>query len=558
VWWLILIGGEWIGDGESPAGRWGSFCSGRLWGLVVVFLSPHVKRTKKITEGGALMSSGSFNIMQFERSAEFGRQVREVPAVVSGQRVVALPDDTTIDGWAQTRWGVRPVLSRAPLPSEAHWPGWPLFSERSLDAATALLDSYRGRRQGQPLGYLGSHEQALERRYAGMIGPDDKGREPLVFVLDTGTHSLDVVYLAIMSRLRHEGRPIPATPNVVVPARSFEATWTSLQRAGIKPVFVDVDRGTGCLTLEALEAASDENTVAWAYAGLYDRSPAEIDAIQEAAHQRGILVAGDWAHAHMATWLGVHVANFCDIMIVSGQGSKIVTPGSELGIVVTYDPVLAAFVAKIRNVGRGLAPAPDWWPADLPDAAGENARGAGELHAILMAGSFDLYGDLLESRRATLTVLAAGLAHFNGPWRLMAPQDRLGGMMYKAQLVWDPDASDKPGAWERIGWDASRRLLAEELLTEVAAGYPPPWEPESEYNPDSRPWIWGSLTPDINPADYPNAAWLSRHVHCLPHEALARTHGGTQVLTAVHKLHRWADHVNIQRWAMDYNRRTAA
>lgn len=543
------------GDGERPAVFGDSFPRDRPTGPVVMLVrfANRVRTRTETMEGVLYMSSSSFNLGTLLRSPEFQWQVAQRPAVLEGGvRVVTPPDDTQVVSWSRTRWGVKPKLSREPRRGEPLWPSWPQFSDRSLDAGIALLESHRDGGAKLPLGYLGPQEQALEQRYAEMIGPDAEGREPHVFILDTGTHGLDVAYLAILSQLRLEGRPIPKCPKGVTAGESFEATWTSQQRAGVQPVLTDVDRDTACANLRALEAATDDDTVMWVTPGLYHLLPEALPEIGAAAAQHRIKWVIDSAHAHMATWNGIHLAKLADIIMISGQASKIVTPGSELGILVTFDPVLAAFIAMIRNVGRGLEPRPAWWPKDISMAAGENARGAGEMHAILMGGSFDSYDELRDARRETLAGLHTGLAGFNGPWHMPPRQEEVDDMMYKALMFWDPDQSDKPEAWRAIGWDAARRLVAEEILVEVAAGYPPPWEPESEYHPDTRPWIWGHITPEINPAGFPNTAWVAAHAHCLPHELLARSAGIVQTLTALHKVHRWADHSEIQRWARAY------
>jgi dTDP-4-amino-4,6-dideoxygalactose transaminase len=481
------------------------------------------------------------------------RQLSARPAVLDdGERVVILPDGMTVTGWSVTRWGFEPELSRRPRRGEVVWPSWPQFSDESIDHAVAILESQRDGGEGLPLGYLGPEEANLEKRYAEMIGSDDQGREPKVFAARDGSLALIISYLALMTkRYVIDGMPTPAVPTAATSVRSFEATWTGLMKAGLKPAFVDVDRATGCATAAALDTAIDDSTALLSVPLLYDRSP-DVEECRELANRRGVGFLLDGAHAHMAMWNGVHVAKLVDIYIVSGQGSKIVTPGSEYAFIVVFDPTLAALVAQIRNVGRGLSPKPAWWPHNLPVTAGENGRN-GELNAVLMGGSFDSYAELQHNRVHTLRELQNRLNQSRGPWRTLPAQDELTGVMYKGTLIWDPDNSDNPRAWTQIGWAAAGRLLAEELVTEIAASYPPPWEAASEYHPTSRPWAWEQLVPETDPANFPIATYFSEHAHMLPHEFLARDLSAEQVLTAAAKLNRWVDHPEVQSRARTHN-----
>jgi L-glutamine:2-deoxy-scyllo-inosose/3-amino-2,3-dideoxy-scyllo-inosose aminotransferase len=357
-----------------------------------------------------------------------------------------------------------------------------------------------------------------------------------------------IAYAAIMTkRYVVEGRSIPRVANAPTAVRSFEATWTSMPKAGVRPVFVDVDPDTGCSTAAQLEAAIDANTAFLAVPALYDRTP-DVASIRALADRLDIGFVLDCAHGHLVRWDGHHVSKYADITTISGQGSKIVTPGWEAGLIVVFDEMLAALVTKLRNVGRAPSPLPMWWPAGVPRVAGENAR-LGEIPAILLAGSFDSYDELSATRSVGLKEIRAGLADYSGPWRMLPEQPQSDGIFYKAHLMFDPARADKRDAWAQIGYAAAGRMLAQELLTEVAASYPPPWEAASEYHPESRPWQWAGLVPEIDRAAFPNASRFAARAHMLPHEFLGREECADQLLGALHKLSHWADDPDVLAWA---------
>ncbi len=473
---------------------------------------------------------------------------QHLPAALGGRPVVAPPAGAEVE-WGSSRWGVEPVFSRIPQRGEATWPSWPQFSERSLDEVHDLLD--RLTTTGAPLGYLGPEEQALEARLAREIGPDALGRVPKVYTVTNGSVALQIAYAAIATkRFVVQHRPIPAVPTAVTAVRSFEATWTSMPKAGLKPVFVDVDRETGCTPVSGLRGAIDDTTVLISIPALYDRAP-DVAAVRELADKHDVGFVLDCAHGHLVTWPGEHVSKYADITTISGQGSKIVTPGWEAGLIVVFDPMLAAIVAKLRNVGRAPGNKPAWWPAEVPEVAGENSR-LGEIPALMLNGSFDSYEELLGNRTRTVDAIDRGLREMRGPWRPLPSQPELGGLVYKLTLVFDPSLRRKAAAWDAVGWRAAGRLLAEELMAEVAASYPPPWEVASEYHPLSRPWQWSAYVPEIQPERFPVATWLAASTHMLSHEFLAREDAAAQLFAAVAKLTESVDLPEVQAWAQAY------
>jgi dTDP-4-amino-4,6-dideoxygalactose transaminase len=280
----------------------------------------------------------------------------------------------------------------------------------------------------------------------------------------------------------------------------------------------------------------------------YDHVP-DLGRFGRIGRTRGVDIVLDAAHGPLIRVDEIHVAYRVTGLIISGQESKIVTPGDEYGFIVTTDPVVAAYIAMIRNVGRTPDPAPAWWPAGIGEALGGNER-AGEISALLMGGSLDLYLDWEERRATEFRALRAGLAaHPELPWRMLPEQPGVEGLFYKAFLQWLPERSANANAWARVGYHRTMEWLARELLTEVATCYPTPDNPAAEYHPQV-PWAPPALIPDIDPSAYLKARALVASAQLLPHELLARSGGGTQALGAMLKMARWIDDPQIADWAM--------
>jgi dTDP-4-amino-4,6-dideoxygalactose transaminase len=127
---------------------------------------------------------------------------------------------------------------------------------------------------------------------------------------------------------------------VIVPAMTFAATANAVVHAGGRPVLADVDRGTMCLTPEAVEAKLTPRTRAIVPVHFAGR-PCEIERIVALARQAGVAVVEDCAHAIETLVDGRHVGTFGEFGAFSFYVTKNVVTG-EGGMVVTADEEAAA------------------------------------------------------------------------------------------------------------------------------------------------------------------------------------------------------------------------
>ena len=195
---------------------------------------------------------------------------------------------------------------------------------------------------------------------------------------------------------------------VLVPCMSFHATATAILAFDAVPLFVEVDPETLCIDVADAESKITERTRSIAAVHLGGNC-ADIDAVMEMAHRRGLRVIEDCAQAPGARYRGREVGSFGDAGIFSLTETKTVTCG-EGGVVVTSDPHIALKLRLIRNHGEGLAGF-DWSDAELVNVIGFNLR-LTELQAAVAVAQMEQLDERNRARRANQSRLVEGLRGF--------------------------------------------------------------------------------------------------------------------------------------------------
>lgn len=137
---------------------------------------------------------------------------------------------------------------------------------------------------------------------------------------------------------------------VIVPAISFISTATAVSRVGAIPVFVDIEPYTFNIDPERIEDAITPLTKA--IIPVHFGGPlADMDRIMAIAHQHGLIVIEDAAHAHGSEWNGQRAGSFGLISSYSFQNGKVMTAG-EGGMVLTNNEAIAADLRSWANQGR--------------------------------------------------------------------------------------------------------------------------------------------------------------------------------------------------------------
>jgi perosamine synthetase len=188
----------------------------------------------------------------------------------------------------------------------------------------------------------GDYIRQFEREFAAKCGMEHG------VATSNGTVSL---HLALVALGIGEG------DEVIVPDLTFAASINTVIHAGARPVLVDVDPNTWCVSVEAIEKAITPRTRAIMPVHVFGR-PAPMTEIRALADRHGLFVIEDAAEAHGAMYDGKPVGSFSDVASFSFFANKIITTG-EGGICLTNNTDLAARMRMLRD--HGMRPERRYW-----------------------------------------------------------------------------------------------------------------------------------------------------------------------------------------------------
>lgn len=205
-----------------------------------------------------------------------------------------------------------------------------------------LLDAYLSTWISSTGEYIRSFEQGFASRIGMAHG----------VATSNGTVSLQLALAAL---------GIGEGDEVIVPDFTFAASANTVIHVGARPVFVDVDPKTWCISLEAIERAVTPRTRAVMPVHVFGR-PAPMTEIAEFCHARGIFIIEDCAEAHGACYDGKPIGSFSDIASFSFFANKIITTG-EGGICLTNNADMARRLAMLRD--HGMNPDRRYWHEEV-------------------------------------------------------------------------------------------------------------------------------------------------------------------------------------------------
>lgn len=178
----------------------------------------------------------------------------------------------------------------------------------------------------------GHYHQLLEKSLAEYL------KVPYVSLFTNGTLPL----ITALQALRITGE-------VITTPYSFVATTHALWWNGIKPVFVDIDWGTGCIDPNKIEAAITPKTTAIMPVHVYGK-PCDTEAIQQIADKYGLKVIYDAAHAFGVEVNGESVLNAGDMSTLSFHATKVYNT-IEGGAMVMHDEKTKKRIDYLKNFG---------------------------------------------------------------------------------------------------------------------------------------------------------------------------------------------------------------
>jgi dTDP-4-amino-4,6-dideoxygalactose transaminase len=255
----------------------------------------------------------------------------------------------------------------------------------AIDAAIArVLESGRY--------ILGDPVEAFEREFAAYLGVKH------CVGVASGTDAIELALRAL---------EIGSGQAVIAPSHTATATVAAIERAGARPVLIDVDPATYNVTAAAIDTVLKNHReidgcglAAVMPVHLYGQ-PADMRAIVNVAWRHGLKVIEDCAQAHGARISGNRVGAFGDIAAFSFYPTKNLGAIGDGGLVATNDPQLDERLRALREYG--------WQQRYVSDFAGLNSRLDSLQAAILSVKLTRLDADN-ERRRAIAARYLAGLA----------------------------------------------------------------------------------------------------------------------------------------------------
>src|SRR5262245_34575734 len=209
-----------------------------------------------------------------------------------------------------------------------------VHGEREIEAVVSVL-------QGGPQALrIGKHVRAFEQRIAELFG---KRRGVMC---NSGSSAL---YLAV------ELLGLTAGDEVVTSAVVFSTDVAPLVRAGLVPVFVDVEPDTYNVDVEQIEAAVGPRTKAILLPDLIGNAP-DWDRVREIADRHELQVIDDSGDSLGSTLRGRPTATRADIGLTSFALSHIITAMGTGGMVVLDDEALRDRCLLLRRWGRRSEP----------------------------------------------------------------------------------------------------------------------------------------------------------------------------------------------------------
>lgn len=189
----------------------------------------------------------------------------------------------------------------------------------------------------------------------------------------------------------------------ILPSFTFIATAHACLWEGLEPVFVDVERDTHTIDPACVARQVTESTAAIIGVHLWGRM-CRVRELEAIAHNRGVPLVFDAAHALGCTYEGVPMGRLGTASVVSFHATKFVQ-SLEGGAIFTHDRDLAERLRLLRNFGfQGF---------DNVGALGTNAK-MNEVCAAMGLGSLESLERLIDTNTANRAAYREALGGLEG------------------------------------------------------------------------------------------------------------------------------------------------
>lgn len=205
-----------------------------------------------------------------------------------------------------------------------------VHDEAEIEAVVDVL------RSGPTAFRIGRRVREFEQKVADLFGKESG------IAVNSGSSAL---YLAV------ELLDLPAGTEVLTSVLTFSTDVAPLVRAGLVPVFVDVEPDTYNVDVDAMERLIGPDTRAVLVPNLAGNAP-DWDRIRELADAHGLLVIEDSCDALGATLRGTPTGTRSDLSVTSFAASHIITAAGNGGMVLLDDEAMRDRGLLLRRWGR--------------------------------------------------------------------------------------------------------------------------------------------------------------------------------------------------------------
>lgn len=205
-----------------------------------------------------------------------------------------------------------------------------VHDEAEIDAVVEVL------RSGPSAFRIGRRVREFEQQVAELFGKASG------LAVNSGSSAL---YVAV------ELLDLPKGAEVLTSVLTFSTDVSSLVRAGLVPVFVDVEPNTYNVDVDAMERLIGPDTKAMLVPNLVGNAP-DWDRLRELADRHGLLVIEDSCDALGATLRGTPTGTRSDLSVTSFAASHIITAAGNGGMVLLDDEALRDRGLLLRRWGR--------------------------------------------------------------------------------------------------------------------------------------------------------------------------------------------------------------
>ena len=307
---------------------------------------------------------------------------------------------------------------------------WPHFDSDDIKAVSEVLKSGKINR------WTGSKNLEFEKKFSEYIGVRH------CIAVSNGTLALELAL---------EGLCVGPGDEVITTCRTFMASASAAVMRGARPVVVDIDENSQCLSPDAIRRAVTGKTkaiIAVHHAGM----PCDMDSIMKIAREKKLFVIEDCAQAHGAVYKGRKVGGIGDVGAWSFCQDKIISSGGEGGAVTTNNTKVWKKMWSFKDHGRNydLVYSKKTFPVGFRwflESFGSNYRMT-EMQAVLAMNGLSHLEEWVDIRNRNAEILTSFIKPFKFA-RVPVVPDGVRCAYYKYYFFVDESGMKK-------GWSAQR------------------------------------------------------------------------------------------------------